>query len=102
MVHFSATRYSYIAILWVSLVSSDANTLCVAPQRVFIVVSIYFVIDSVRKLLNAPSYKYMSIRERECVCVCVRERVQIRLLVTSLRKVMCIFFVHYALFVFKI
>jgi hypothetical protein len=31
-------------------------TLCVASQRVFIVVSVYFVIDSVRKLLGTPSY----------------------------------------------
>jgi hypothetical protein len=29
-----------------------AITLCVASQRVFIVVSVYFVIDSVRKLLD--------------------------------------------------
>jgi hypothetical protein len=32
-----------------------AETLYVASQRVFIVV-IYFVIDSVRKLLDTPSY----------------------------------------------
>jgi hypothetical protein len=31
-------------------------TLCVASQRVFIVVVLYFVIDSVRKLLDTPSY----------------------------------------------
>jgi hypothetical protein len=31
-----------------------AITLCVASQRVFIVVSVYFVIDSVRKLLDTP------------------------------------------------
>jgi len=31
-------------------------TLCVASQRVFIGVSVYFVIDSVRKLLDTPSY----------------------------------------------
>jgi len=31
-------------------VSSAAITLCVASQRVFIVVSVYIVIDSVRKL----------------------------------------------------
>jgi hypothetical protein len=37
-------------------VSFAAVTLCVASQRVFIVVSIYFVIDSVRKLLDTPSY----------------------------------------------
>jgi hypothetical protein len=33
-----------------------AITLCVASQRVFIVVSVYYVIDSVRKLLDTPSY----------------------------------------------
>jgi hypothetical protein len=39
-------------------VSSAAITLCVASQRVFIVVVavVYFVIDSVRKLLDIPSY----------------------------------------------
>jgi hypothetical protein len=55
MVQLSATRCSCIAILWVSLVSFDAITFCVAYQQVFIVVSIYFVIDSVRKLLETPS-----------------------------------------------
>jgi hypothetical protein len=35
-------------------VSFSAITLCVASQRVFIVV--HFVIDSVRKLLVTPSY----------------------------------------------
>jgi hypothetical protein len=35
-------------------VSFAAITLCVASQRVFIVV--YFVIDSVRKLMDTPSY----------------------------------------------
>jgi hypothetical protein len=37
-------------------VSFAAITLCVASQRVFIVVSVYFVIDSVRKLLDIHSY----------------------------------------------
>jgi len=46
----SATRCSCIAILWIILVSFDAKTLCVAPQQVFIVVIVYFVSDSVRKL----------------------------------------------------
>jgi uncharacterized protein HemY len=35
-------------------------TLCVASQRMFIVVAVvvvYFVIDSVRKLLDTPSYR---------------------------------------------
>jgi hypothetical protein len=36
-------------------VSFAAITLCVAPQRVFIVVSVYFVIDSVRKLLDTAT-----------------------------------------------
>jgi hypothetical protein len=54
LVQLSATRCSCIAILWVSLVSFASITLCVASQRVFIVV--YFVIDSVRKLLVIPSY----------------------------------------------
>jgi hypothetical protein len=40
-------------------VSFAAVTLCVASQRVFIVVSVYFVIDSVRKLLDTPSIFYL-------------------------------------------
>jgi hypothetical protein len=40
-------------------VSFAAITLCVASQRVFIVV-VYFVIDSVRKLLDTPSYTVTS------------------------------------------
>jgi hypothetical protein len=37
-------------------VSSAAIILCVASQRVFVVL-VYFVIDSVRKLLDIPSYR---------------------------------------------
>jgi len=37
-------------------VSFAAITLCVASQRVFIVVNIYFVINSVRKPMDTPSY----------------------------------------------
>jgi len=37
-------------------VSFAAITLLFASQRVFVVVSVYFVIDSVRKLLDTPSY----------------------------------------------
>jgi hypothetical protein len=59
MVQLSATRCSCIAILWVSLVSFAAITICVASQRVFIVVRVYFVIDSVRKLLDTLSYVYV-------------------------------------------
>jgi hypothetical protein len=56
MVRLSATRCSYIAIFLVSIVSFAFITLCVASQRVFIVVSVYFFIDSVRKLSDTPSY----------------------------------------------
>jgi hypothetical protein len=42
MVKLSATSCSCIAILWVSLVSFAAITLCGGSQGVFIVVSIYF------------------------------------------------------------
>jgi hypothetical protein len=60
IVQLSATRCSCIAILWVSLVSFAAITLCFASQRVFIIIIIiiiivYFVIDSVRKLLDTTS-----------------------------------------------
>jgi hypothetical protein len=61
MVQLYATRCSCIAILWVSLVSFATITLCVASQWAFVVV--YFVIDSVRKLLDTPSYEMYSRRE---------------------------------------
>jgi hypothetical protein len=67
MVELSTTRCSCIAILWVSLVSFAAITLCFASQRVFIVV--YFVIDTVRKLLYTPCmYGYME------MCAGIRHR----------------------------
>jgi hypothetical protein len=37
-------------------VSFTAITLCVASQLVFVVASIYFVMDSVGELLNTSSY----------------------------------------------
>jgi len=37
-------------------VSFAAIILCVASQRVFIVLVVYFVTDSVRKLLDTTSY----------------------------------------------
>jgi hypothetical protein len=55
MVQFFDTRCSCIAILWVTLVSFAAITLCLASQQVFVVVVVDFVIDSVRKLLNTLS-----------------------------------------------
>jgi hypothetical protein len=55
MLQLSATRCSCIAILFVSPVNFVTITLCVASQRIFIVFVVYFVIDSVRKLLDTPS-----------------------------------------------
>jgi hypothetical protein len=54
MVQLSATWRSCIGILCINLVSFAAITLCFASQRAFVVV--YFVIYSVRKLLDTPSY----------------------------------------------
>jgi hypothetical protein len=69
MVQLSATRCSCVAILWVSLVNFDAITLCVASQRVFIVVTVHFIIDSVRKLLDTPSdIYYPALGETFLVC----------------------------------
>jgi hypothetical protein len=57
MVQLSANTCSCGAILWVRLMSFAAITLCVASQRVFIVVVVVdFVIDPVRKPLDTPSY----------------------------------------------
>jgi hypothetical protein len=55
MVQLSATRCSCIAILWNSLVSFAAITLCVASKRVMPKVSVYFIIDWVQKLFYTPS-----------------------------------------------
>jgi hypothetical protein len=49
-------------------VSFAAITICVASQRVSIVV--YFVIDSVRKILDTPSYV--------CMYVCTYLRTYVR------------------------
>jgi hypothetical protein len=62
MVQLSATKCSCITILWVSLVNFAAITLYVASQRVFTVVSVYFVINLIRKLLDTPSYYNQPIR----------------------------------------
>jgi hypothetical protein len=49
-------------------VSFASITLCVASQRVFIVVVVvYFVTDSVRKHLVTPSYICVRARARVCV-----------------------------------
>jgi hypothetical protein len=41
-------------------VSFAAIALCAASERVFIVVSVYFIIESVQKLLDTPSYVFMA------------------------------------------
>jgi hypothetical protein len=51
-----STRCSCIVTLCVSLVSFASITLCATSQLVFTVAAIYFVIDSVRALLDTPSY----------------------------------------------
>jgi hypothetical protein len=56
MVQLSATRCSCIAILSVSVVSFAAIAPLVASQRLIPRVSVYFVIDSVPKLLVTLSY----------------------------------------------
>jgi len=57
IVQLSDTRYSCIAILWVSLMSFVAIILYVTSQWVsIIIVVVHFVIDSVRELLVTPSY----------------------------------------------
>jgi hypothetical protein len=71
-VQLSATKCSCIATLCVSLVSFATITLCDASQRVFIVV-VYFVVDSVRKLLDTPSYfacshGYMKYEQEDGCC----------------------------------
>jgi hypothetical protein len=52
-------------------VSFAAITVCVASQRVFIVVIVYFVIDSVRKLLDTPSDKKGIENVKKCYVNCV-------------------------------
>jgi len=55
MVQLPASRWSCITILWASLASFAAITLCVASQVfivVVVVVVVYFVMDSVQKLLD--------------------------------------------------
>jgi hypothetical protein len=62
VVQVSATICTCIATLWVSLVSFVATTLCVSFQRVFI--RYVFRYNSVRKLLDTPSYWSSEVRFR--------------------------------------
>jgi hypothetical protein len=65
MFELSPTRCNCIAILWVILVSFAIITLYVASEQVFIVASVYFVIDSVRQLLDTPSYMYWKLSDTD-------------------------------------
>jgi hypothetical protein len=47
-------------------VISAAITIFVASERVFIFVVVYFVLDSVRKLLDTPSYIVQAYFKEKC------------------------------------
>jgi len=48
------------------LMSFAAITLCVASHRMFNIVSVYFVIDSIRKLLDTLSYIKIGLKGIGC------------------------------------
>jgi hypothetical protein len=111
MVQLSATRFSCIAILWVSLVSFAAVTLCVASQRVFVVVSVSIVTDSVLKLVDTPSYAiWFSFMANEILVASQSQNTRCSSLSTVYNAIcwvlflinnpdnMCIFLVHEAMF----
>jgi hypothetical protein len=50
-------------------VNFAVTTICLASQQVFIVVSVYFVIESVRKPLDTPSYFQQYVPT--CLSVCL-------------------------------
>jgi hypothetical protein len=62
MIQLCATRYSCIATLWVSVICFAAITLYVASQRVIPKVRLYFVIDSVWKLLGTHFFCALQFR----------------------------------------
>jgi hypothetical protein len=51
-------RVELSAIRWVSRVSFAAVIICFASQQVFIVVSLFLVIDTVQKILDTLSYTF--------------------------------------------
>jgi hypothetical protein len=55
-----------VPYLYLSLVSFATIILYVASQQVFIVV-VYFVMDSVRKLLDSPSYNEVPYSHHNCL-----------------------------------
>jgi hypothetical protein len=60
-------------------VSFAAVALCVASEQVFIVV-VCFVIDSVRKLLDTPSYNFVCSRSWGNILLDFRGKVNVNLL----------------------
>jgi hypothetical protein len=66
-------------------VSFAAITLYATSQRVFIVVSVYFVTDSVRKLLDTPSFLYTPMDKGDRMVVMSRTYTEgrVRVLVCS-------------------
>jgi hypothetical protein len=72
MVQLSATRCSYIAILSISLASFDAITFWIASQRVFVVVSVYFVMTQSGNVWIHP---HMDVSEfHHSTCTLLRTR----------------------------
>jgi hypothetical protein len=66
MVQLCATMCSCIAILWVSLVSSVAITVCVASQRVFVVDDVYFVTTQSGNFWIHPRKMYLTMISKYC------------------------------------
>jgi hypothetical protein len=64
MIQLSATSCSCIYILWVSLVSFAAITLCVASERVFIFVSVYFAMTQSGNFWIHPRILDLDVRWR--------------------------------------
>jgi hypothetical protein len=95
-VKLSATRCSCIAILWVSLASLAAITLCVASERLFVV---YFVMDSVRKLLDTASYAEQLRSWSTCIRIVLRLCNTCSFKVSLNTETSCNFMVQYREFV---
>jgi hypothetical protein len=78
MVQLFATKCSCISILWVSRVSFAIITLCVASQRVFMFVSVYFIMAQFGKLLDIPSTCHL-----QWICSCTYQYLQLFILLST-------------------
>jgi hypothetical protein len=81
-------------------VSFAAITLCVASQRVFVVFVlvvvvdvVYFVIDSVRKLLDIPSYERMELKYHAFLTSTLDGGYMLHL--TTYAKIMALYFLNF-------